>query len=1193
MADHLYLCELEGENLRVPGEPGRWQKNSRQIIDEISNGIRVDTDAVTRGVSSVPDIWSRPLMFQSALRSDSKHPLKNRFIQEWRGLLSLLALHSVLDYEMEIVPLNLEKETDNFSIALRKLAPRPIQLQQGIDYNWLDIVLIKFKDPKTRKLYPLGAFSPATLVFTGAAYQKALKSTDMIFHDAEGFLCPPVPVRHLAEIAQLKVWLTSLIERLNNPQSDAFLFSDQRENPVHWPIVLRINQMLNSWLEDINADLEGSAFGAQNQIVLAEEPIQTGVGADYLHKYKVYQALLYTMKKKDEAGGTRKTDYALAMTRNRSGYKEVIVIAEELLQNNGIIWDHRTLSHLGNDVKICLNRHFTESFGTKIEQANLLDEHVMWIRPEKYFLTDVLLTSKNHAPIVAKDATAAPADDMNERRSNVASRYILPFTRHILDYFSPAEIQQDLKPEFHEDGDQVHFSFEIPWRDRNDNTRKLKLRKTYRLKSGAEGFGTINEINIPVLELYPKHLDPAWRRYYLFQGSAEAFTVNPVLPEGNLTEVSLIDTLDKVGEKIRIVEITGNEAYPDGVTIGSIDDKTSFGLILLKSPGEQGYQMRTWYVGIDFGASNTNIYALDHEKGAPDQLTFNFNKNIYHITNSNPDKRRALLNNYFVPDKEIKLPIPTALKIFPYVKQANLFLNYFLYLTDEYIIPKNVYANLKWDSEDDTKRKGFLTALLFQIIVEALAENPQAKTINVRCSYPKAFPPDFIAQYERAISQIIENFRTELIHGDTITISVDTFETEGVCAGHFFSEDRTMQGSYKAYKQNAAICIDVGGSTTDISIWCTDKIVFDASILLAGQQIARLLQKNKKLNSLIFNDSEALQALDEKRDDMSLFAATLNKVLRRSDAQIPDQLLKYANNRSIKWIQQLIALEFCAISYYTGLTFIALSKHWEQIVKQLELRNQYETDQLLEIDLLEKIKHEKMTMHWGGNAAKLVNWLDLGIYFKDKIASNMTRAAFFNCLGCINIKPREIIYCQSPRPKSEAAGGLVVLPLREKDEQTSSSSIKLDMNPGDMAGLAMEMTSEDQNSTVNNVSLTDKRFFASGEKIELKNSRMLVASDLISSRIMYENNISLFKQTTLENLRHFISIFNHFGTKWNFFTEDSKIVLTDEIAGIIKEEIFAHFIKGQSLKDAKRLIEPIFITEVKVLLEQLEKRIPV
>src|SRR4051794_30605633 len=96
MAKHLYLPPVTSDaNLNEPAHIGQWEQNEPRILNALSQGLSVDEKAKSRGVSSVPDVWARPLTFQSAIRPASHHPLKKQLLNEWRCLMSLLALREV------------------------------------------------------------------------------------------------------------------------------------------------------------------------------------------------------------------------------------------------------------------------------------------------------------------------------------------------------------------------------------------------------------------------------------------------------------------------------------------------------------------------------------------------------------------------------------------------------------------------------------------------------------------------------------------------------------------------------------------------------------------------------------------------------------------------------------------------------------------------------------------------------------------------------------------------------------------------------------------------------------------------------------------------------------------------------------------------------------------------------------------
>ena len=77
MSQHLYLPALQKDKSpKIPAESGKWDTNTSRLLLAVSDGIVVDEKARVQGVSSVPDLWARPLTFASALRLQSRGPLR-------------------------------------------------------------------------------------------------------------------------------------------------------------------------------------------------------------------------------------------------------------------------------------------------------------------------------------------------------------------------------------------------------------------------------------------------------------------------------------------------------------------------------------------------------------------------------------------------------------------------------------------------------------------------------------------------------------------------------------------------------------------------------------------------------------------------------------------------------------------------------------------------------------------------------------------------------------------------------------------------------------------------------------------------------------------------------------------------------------------------------------------------------------
>jgi len=1145
MSHHFYLPQLSGENIAVPKEHGHWNNNDRKIILSISDAITIDEQAKGKGVSSIPDIWARPLLFQSAIKPKSHHPLKALCTQEWRGLMSLLALHKIKPElaDLEIVAITLDGET--FSTALRNLIPSDIQLEKGVNYRWTNVLMIRFKG------IPVGAFSPSTLVYTGVDYNQKLVNLPFAFKDKEGFLAPPETKEDGLEF--LGEWLYTLQQKLNQ------LFYTDQANPDHL-VVGNINDMISTWLKEIRITLglkENDSIDVKT-FKVAEDIVEVKGVSTFLSIYNIYQQLLRPLK---EENANQESLYSEILLRSaRASEKKVIVINEKIISSPVNIWKElrpRSLDLAGNG-KVIIEKFFDKASGDEIDNVDLGKDNGMWIRPELYFLSDKLLRSKDGELL-----------SDSESELNISKRFILPFKKEILDFFSAKEIKEDLNPVYIEDSNLIKFSFYLPVGE-----TKYKIEKTYKTKAAQKEDGEIIEIDAPIIEIFPNYLGINWKKYFLFHGNAERYLISPVAEKGELKKMAKREhefSENGYNEKIKIYEITGDNPFPEAIEINSTSGD-SLGLIMIGKKDKKERLKDKWTIGIDFGTSNTNVFKNGGEDTA-ERWVYNFPEYYRTVTKCNNIYRKKILDNYFLPTERVELPIPTTLKVYSNDATTDLMLlDYFIYYPIGFKFPENILSDFKWDGPG---AEDFLESLFFLLLIEVVKNN--IAEVHLASSYPKAFSNDnitvFKLRWEKVFNKLLKPSNSNLnvvnIHDNTVSdnyvkviVKSPVFRTEGIAAGEYFAHAATIPDiNDRANKKIAAICLDVGGGTTDISIWYLDNIEFDASVLLAGRQISNLLQKNSRVRELLFS-KEAAIALEEKSNAAPFFSARLNLILKKEEKQIKDNLVNHNSNKDVQWLRQIIALEFGALSFYAAQVCISTN---EKVG-----------------GLLSRIASDGINLHWGGNAAKLINWIDHGRYTRDGNASKILNATFFKCLDDValaerSVKPKALMQLQSPGHKSEASGGLVVMDLSGSSDENKIISA---------AGFQDEffMPGEFDDARANYAGIV------CGENIELVDGKIEFYNTMTGKDLFDSDNKTKFKSTSLARLIRFVDILNFFGIKHNVFTEETKIVLGEAEKRIIRDAVFSEFVAMQKKTEDKRLIEPIFILEIKFLLEILKSK---
>src|SRR3954470_8212701 len=814
MAKHLYLPPVTSDaNLNEPAHIGQWEQNEPRILNALSQGLSVDEKAKSRGVSSVPDVWARPLTFQSAIRPASHHPLKKQLLNEWRGLMSLLALREVYGYHVEIVPVSLG---DNiFAQTLLRLTPPDIQLERNQRYSWSDIALIRFRPAGVGEggEITLGALSPATLVYTGQTYKPILADYASPIHD-RGTLKPPTAADNRDAALLLAEWLTHLQTRLA-----VIVYADDT-NPDR-AVVEDLSRLIEDWLTELRTDLNiprNTRVDTRGMTLASSytEPVKPWPKLNALH---VYQELLRPILDGDD---TRKqSDLFLRPNRNLGSYKNVIVISPRLLARDVQVWRTKRSTHLGasTDVDGTMRRYFDGASGTELDRENIAAHDTFWVRPERYFLSDVLLTSSGRQTLLAPDLPL----------SNVDPRFVLPFKKEILDYFTPEDVINLLKPEYQTSENGVTFSFSLPVGDEE----MVRFERRYRNRDATGGEGVLQQTQPSSLSIFPKYLNRNWRRYYTVQYATDGVTAAPIVRGGEIVE--------RVRGDVLITQITGDEPFPEGFEVRS--GRNPAGLLLLtRGPEPDGLAGKTIDVGIDFGTSNTNIFFLSSgEATAHHTWTFDFGRFVVPLfAGQAPDTAIDEL----LPRSRVPFPVPTPLKMHNPVQKEFALLDYFASFSQQYQLAPNVFADIKWD-EQERKTEYYLESLLTLILIEIAACG--AEKFKLRCSYPKAFSENtvtlFMNEWDRVVTRLLKDQQKRLLnlkdgsstdHLKPYYIGME-YHVEGKAAGEFFANAITIPDVRdRALISKTCVCLDVGGGTTDISIWHDDRITLDASILLAG-----------------------------------------------------------------------------------------------------------------------------------------------------------------------------------------------------------------------------------------------------------------------------------------------------------------------------------------------------------------------
>lgn len=1228
---HHFLPTLDANRADVPMPPvsAQWASQPAGLLQSIGSGIAVDGTATTRGVSSVPDVWARALLFQTALSSE-RHPLHAEALADWRGLLSLLALREVYDYNVEVVPVDLAGG-GKLSEALHVLAPPPVDLETGVPYAWSDVLLIRLDG------VPVGAFSPSTLVYTGIGYRDRLRAH---YEPKEGAskkrpgclgpnysLVAPTKATDASSAHFVGEYVHGLYETVKGTLGTA-------------QAAQRLSDLLRAWVDEAR-----SAFGYNPQQPIDAPEVKVdaslpskGSAADWpkLGTYGVWAQALRPVVEDGNGDVLQKSTLFLQHRRNHTDRTGVVVIHKDTLERTERVWGLRRLDSLGGSVQEALATHFNAPAGTTLAGENLDYVQAAWIRPERYFLTDVLLKPR--------EGTKALAG--GEQRANAGGEYVLPFRREVLDFFGPDDIRDVLRPRFERSGDGtvVTFSFDLPvgthpdlaapsggdgfggtpppngtanggsqgGADANTSdrgfgsgnsgfgggggfgggaaafgpttpstpsasststfnaganagaaTKTITIERDYvsTRNAGKNGEGTLMAVDLPILDLFPDYLGPSWRRYFLFQSHRAQFDCRPYAHGAKLA-VNDITEQTAYGEHAgRVVEVYGDDPFPDGIEVRAANG-TPGGVILTPRPtwDESGVS-GSWTVGVDFGTSNTNV-SCRVGSNPVEGWTADFPAMLRPLTADPAGLRDTLLQAFFVPNRAVEFPVPTLLDIRhsnPESSDARALLHYFAHFPTGYTWERRVRSDIKWDDPGARVTEFYLESLLLLILAEAT--RARIRDLDLRCTYPKVFSSGQLAVLEGEWGRTLQTLTGSVsehavvapVNGQAVTVGGPTHYSEGRMATVFFSSASAIADAKQRANTSRAMCMDVGGGTADLALLFDGDIVYDSSIHLAGKDIAAFLIRKPKLRALLFTE-EGASALDAAQGNQKLFGARLNGVLRRENARIPDELNRNAANPDVSRLRQIIALKFGALAFHAGTILGAAARHG------------------IAPGLAAQLKEGGISVHWGGNGSQFASWIDFGKYRPDGLAGKLLNGLLFYSLQDAEAVPngRMLLQAQSPRHKHEAGGGVAVYAgVGGANQRGPNPDFMLDDEVGGDGAAAL----------IDGV--------ICGENITLTNGREVDFLDPITLADLFDGDRTRFEKSSGERLKRFVDLFNKLGTKFDLLDADSRIPDDDATLLSVAQRAREHYVQMQDRKESDRSVEPVFIIEVRTLIEYL------
>ncbi len=472
-----------------------------------------------------------------------------------------------------------------------------------------------------------------------------------------------------------------------------------------------------------------------------------------------------------------------------------------------------------------------------------------------------------------------------------------------------------------------------------------------------------------------------WRNYFVMKSSFEASgaslkTVVKCDGEYNQTDVRL----DLISTKDIERTFTSYSSIPSYV---EVYDKQAGGYnsiycgCILLTPAELKTisPHNSWTVGVDFGTTSSTAFYRDH--AASEKVVFGTEYSnefdpVSGTTNAkegeripsgffsvvNPSHLLPDSENYFVPKSFLKrMSYPTIYEMLtgnvPLGTDTSLTYGHlpFDYATGRSRASQAgtlIYDNLKWDVDAKVKEatKKYLHQFFMHIVYRAIENG--VGNIDWKFSYPTALPRTLISDYKSNTHSILDTLSSST--GVKCSVENDAYYPESIVSAEYFQ---------KQYNISTVICIDIGGGTTDISVWkggLETENLLQTSVKLASRDIFlpafwNYIKSDAKVKENFLNRKPLVQAYVDKRGG-NLGAGDLPKIesiLFEYEEAVKKYVGAIGDFSAKKKFEKIISFGLFSLMFYTMDAVAMVKDRFDE--------------------------HMLMTICIGGNGAKLLEWL--------------------------------------------------------------------------------------------------------------------------------------------------------------------------------------------------------------------------
>ena len=909
---------------------GEWKAEDATFLEKLAKGLKMSGEEVVSAadINSVPDVWARVLIVRNGLLDNSKS-----IVDEWRGTLALLALapyyKHIYDLNSNIVNIqdiknnpytNAGSSDSNYAHIgkiLFDVKPHDT-MAQGQDWNAIAVLNFNKK--------AIAVINPYTMVAAARDYTSIENIRKLPWYE-DGFLKDPCNAKDMRneQYRILSHYLQNLITGI------------QGLSPSNMEVFNAVMGRLQEFKISCDAKAGSVEFSGWTQtkvnLNLPAQPVydklaQIFVGAtDQNAKFDC--GLTVRPEFEGEISGAIFADFRIAQSTGKT-------------LSDIRVWNNYSLNSLRQDENLSL------TLKTECEK-----EGYLYLTPETIFTEKLVVFAGDNRKL--------------KEHSSEGNQFAYPVNSALLMFMDPKALSTNciISP----DGDNYKVLIYLELVSETGNSMNYTLEKIYKAKDVVKNRG------VPLgFSVWPDIKIENWDQYFFFyDGNAQ---VN-ILPKNIFAVKDIRNKLESLsgGDKIKFIDgmmsshqVIGEEipiqkttavtelrtlkSSPEailcnvaiqagGKSYTEHSKRVDVGLILFPEAQEVQETSNQWSVGIDFGTTNSCVYFKENKEN-PKELIFKNRINTPYEPGTEDEEIEEVMQAHkeFVPSREVMVPFMTILRERSYKETSveNLpFRSNFIYYVDQVLyaiqdLPDDkrpLKFNLKWDEAEQsrTKVQYFVSQAVLQAAVEAAANGVKRENLTFNFSYPEAYNADHLRSFKRITRRAVnvglgdEKYNSQEKTG---------FETESISSALYFAKGQEIP-----FTENV-VTIDIGGGTSDLSIWQDTKLLWRNSFRLAGKDVLinHLSNNLTLIKEISGNDDlllESYQTLQSIRTNKAKLANGIELLVNSSQfgEAFKNRFDIISGKEKGKELKDLTELALSGILYYISLVLNHLVENGE------------------------------------------------------------------------------------------------------------------------------------------------------------------------------------------------------------------------------------------------------------------------